>query len=165
MEVSLIFLRTKRTKSGLAIGSVAPDFTLPSHKGEDIRLSGFREKKNVVLYFYPKDETKYCIAESIMFRDKHRDFSAKETEILGISSDNESSHRQFSSHYNLSFNLLSDAGGKVRKLYGVPATFGVIPGRVTFVIDKKGVIRNFFSSQFNPHFHVEESLKAVSEIA
>lgn len=143
----------------------APDFSLSTYKGGVIRLSDFQGKKNVVLFFYPKDNTKYCIVESVQFRDFYEDFTNRGAEVIGVSSDSDSSHQQFSNAYQLPFHLLSDANNSVRELYGIPATFGVIPGRVTFVIDKKGIIRHLFSSQFNPKSHVDQALKILKDLS
>jgi len=84
--------------------------------------------------------------------------------VLGVSSDTLESHKSFATHHGLPFLLLSDEDGKVRKLYGVPSTMGIIPGRVTYIIDKKGVVRHVFSSQFQPEQHIEEALKILKEL-
>lgn len=156
---------TKDSKEkSLVVGSLAPDFSLNSQNGESVSLSSFREKKNVVLYFYPKDNTRGCIVESSTFRDQYTVFQNADTEVIGVSSDDQASHQKFINEFRLPFILLSDIGGHVRKLYKVPATFGIIPGRVTFVIDKKGIIRHIFSSQFNPKSHVDQALKILKEL-
>lgn len=142
-------------------GDKAPDFELKDQSGTPVRLSSFRGK-TVILYFYPKDDTYYCVAESIDFRDHYPEFTAVNAEVIGISSDNAASHVQFASKYKLPFRLLSDDAGKVRRLYGVPATFGMIPGRVTYVIDPNGTVIRIVNSQFNPKSHVAEALDALS---
>ncbi|MBI4412537.1 MAG: peroxiredoxin [Deltaproteobacteria bacterium] len=146
------------------VGGLAPDFTLPDQEGKQIRLKDFLGKKNIVLYFYPKDETPGCTKEACAFRDSYEVFKTEEAEVIGVSSDATSSHLKFAAHHRLPFILLSDEGGKVRKLYGVASTMGVIPGRVTYVIDKKGIIRHVFSSQFNAVRHVEEALKILKSM-
>lgn len=143
-------------------GTAAPDFELPDQNGKRIRLSGFRGKSPVVVYFYPKDDTSGCTVEACKFRDDFEQFQAVGAEVIGISDDSEHSHGAFVSKYKLPFTLLSDKGGSVRKLYGVKKTFGVIPGRVTFVIDRAGVVRHSFSSQSKPAQHVEEALRALA---
>ena len=143
-------------------GTAAPDFELPDQNGKLVRLSGFRGKAPVVVYFYPKDDTKGCTIEACGFRDDFEKFQTVGAEVIGISDDSEHSHEAFASKYKLPFTLLSDKGGSVRKLYGVKKTFGVIPGRVTFVIDRAGVIRHVFSSQSKPARHVEEALIALA---
>jgi peroxiredoxin Q/BCP len=142
----------------IQIGDTAPDFTLPNQTGEPVTLSSFRGQKVVVLYFYPKDDTPGCTAESCAFRDSYEDFVAAGAEVIGISSDSTASHQAFASKYNLPFNLVSDAGAAVRKAYGVPATLGLLPGRVTYVIDQAGVVRHLFNSQFNATGHVTEAM-------
>ena len=148
----------------IQVGDAAPDFTLPNQEGKPVSLESFLGKKNVVLYFYPKDETPGCTKEACAFRDSYEVFKTEEAEVIGVSSDATSSHLKFAAHHRLPFILLSDEGGKVRKLYGVASTMGVIPGRVTYVIDKKGVVRHVFSSQFNAVRHVEEALEVLKKI-
>ncbi len=143
------------------VGDTAPDFTLSSQTGEPISLKDFRGQKAVVLYFYPKDDTPGCTKESCGFRDSYETFTDAGAEVIGISGDSVNSHQQFASKYQLPFTLISDVGNKVRQLYGVPATFGLLPGRVTYVIDKEGVVRNIFNSQLNFQGHIDESLKAL----
>jgi peroxiredoxin Q/BCP len=148
----------------LKVGDKAPDFTLPSQMGDNVTLSEFLGKKAIVLYFYPKDESPGCTREACSFRDSYDVFTDLGAEVLGVSSQSVESHKSFATHHGLPFLLLSDADGKVRQLYGVSATMGVIPGRVTFIIDKKGVVRHVFSSQFQPEKHIEEALKILKEL-
>jgi peroxiredoxin Q/BCP len=112
----------------------------------------------VVLYFYPKDDTPGCTKEACTFRDDYAEFEAAGAAVLGVSGDSSESHRRFAAKHRLPFPLLADPGGKVRRLYGVPATLGLLPGRVTFVIDGAGIVRHVFSSQLNPARHVAEAL-------
>ncbi len=144
----------------LQIGDFAPDFVLRDQHGEVVRLSDFKNKSNVVLYFYPKDDTAGCTAEACGFRDKYDEFREAGAEVIGVSSDNSSSHFRFASKFQLPFTLLSDSGAKVRKLYNVPNSFLFVPGRVTFVIDKKGVIRYIFNSR-EATKHIEEAIKVL----
>jgi thioredoxin-dependent peroxiredoxin len=146
------------------IGDKAPDFTLPSQMGDNVTLSEYFGKKNVVLYFYPKDETRGCTREACEFRDRYDVFTGLGAEVLGVSSDTLESHKSFATHHGLPFLLLSDEGGKVRKLYGVPSSMGIIPGRVTYIIDKQGVVHHIFNSQFQPEKHIEEALKVLKEL-
>ena len=150
-----------RTKAGVGVGSKAPDFTLPSQSGAIVSLRDFLGKKPVVLFFYPKDDTPGCTKEACAFRDDYEEFGKLDAEVIGISSDSVESHRGFASKHDLPFTLLSDEGGMVRKLYGVPNTFGLFPGRVTYVIDEEGVVRHVFSSQLGVEKHVEEALKVL----
>jgi thioredoxin-dependent peroxiredoxin len=149
------------TGTGLQAGTEAPDFTLNDQNGKPVHLASFRGRKTVVVYFYPKDDTPGCTAEACMFRDQFAEFSDAGAEVLGVSSDSEASHKKFAEKYNLPFSLLSDQGGRVRAAFGVPATFGLLPGRVTFVIDKQGIIRHAFNSQINATKHVAESLTVI----
>ncbi len=145
----------------LEIGDRAPDFTLPSSAGENVSLSQFIGKKNVVIFFYPMDESPVCSREAEAFRDKYETFKELNAEILGISSQSVESHKSFSKHHNLTYFLLSDTNNNVRRLYGVSSTLGIVPKRVTFVIDKEGIIKYIFSSQFQPAKHVEQALLAL----
>jgi peroxiredoxin Q/BCP len=149
------------TGTGLQAGTEAPDFTLNDQNGKAVHLASFRGKKTVVVYFYPKDDTPGCTAEACMFRDQFTEFTDAGAEVLGISSDSEASHKKFAEKYNLPFSLLSDKGGVVRGAFGVPANFGLLPGRVTYVIDKQGTIRHAFNSQINATKHVAESLAVI----
>ncbi len=142
-------------------GDSAPDFELKDQDGNPVRLNAFRSRSAVVLYFYPKDDTSGCTKEACAFRDQFAAFRNLDAQVLGVSSDSEASHRAFRAKYNLPFPLLSDPAGKVRKLYGVKSTLGIIPGRVTFVIDRKGVIREVFSSQLQPEEHIRRALAAL----
>ncbi len=146
----------------IATGAPAPDFELPDQHGNLVRLSQYRGKSAVVVYFYPKDDTTGCTIEACRFRDDFEKFRATSAQILGISDDSTESHGRFASKYNLPFTLLSDKGGSVRKLFGVKKTFGVIPGRVTFVIDREGIVRHIFSSQSSPARHVEEAFVGLA---
>ena len=145
----------------ITVGDKAPDFTLPSQMGDNVTLSEYFGKKNIVLYFYPKDESPGCTREACKFRDQYEVFTNLGAEVLGISSDSLESHKSFATHHGLPFILLSDTDNKVRELYGVPSSMGIIPGRVTYIIDKKGVVRHVFSSQFQPEKHIEEALKIL----
>jgi len=143
------------------VGDKAPDFTLPSQTGEKVTLSQFFGKKNIVLYFYPKDESRGCTKEACTFRDNYEVFKDLGAEVIGVSSQSVESHKSFASHHNLPFILLSDKDNQVRRLYGVPSTFGVIQGRVTYIIDKEGVVKHIFSSQFQPEKHIEEAIRVL----
>ena len=144
-------------------GGKAPEFELETAEGT-IRSADFAGRAYVV-YFYPKDDTSGCTVEACKFRDDFEKFQAVGAEVIGISDDSEHSHGAFVSKYKLPFTLLSDKGGSVRKLYGVKKTFGVIPGRATFVIDRAGVVRHTFSSQSKPAQHVAEALKALASLS
>ncbi|MEM7007945.1 MAG: peroxiredoxin [Thermodesulfobacteriota bacterium] len=147
------------------IGDTAPNFALFSDTGEAIELQDFLGKSPVVLFFYPKDNTAVCTKEVCHFRDNIEQFKEIENaEVLGISSDTVESHKQFSDAHSLPFKLLSDPDEDVRKEYGVPKTLGILPGRVTYVIDKDGIVRHIYSSQLNYKAHVNEAISALKSI-
>ena len=150
--------------SRVAVGEPAPEFALRTQSGDVLDMHDLLRKKEVVLYFYPKDNTPGCTAEAGAFRDAYESFKELGAEVVGVSSDSVDSHRAFSSKCNLPFTILSDEDGRVRKLYGVPSTFGLIPGRVTYIIDVRGTVRHIFNSQTNPTRHVEEAMKVLRAI-
>ena len=149
---------------GIGVGDKAPDFTLPSQSGEQVRLQDRIGQGVVVLYFYPKDETSGCTREACAFRDSHEVFTDAGAEVIGVSSDSVDRHAAFATHHKLPFTLLSDKGGTVRKEYGVPATLGLIPGRVTYVIDRDGTVRHVFNSMTNISGHVNDALEVVRQL-
>jgi len=153
-------------KGKVQIGDHAPDFTLPTQKtGESFHLSDMVGKSAIILFFYPKDGTPGCTAEACAFRDSYETFKDAGAEVIGISSDTEESHQEFASKHKLPFILLSDKNGAIRKMYGVPATLGLLPGRVTYIIDKEGVVRHIFSSQLNIDKHISEAVRVLQEIS
>ena len=143
------------------VGQPAPDFDLADAQGHRVRLADFRGKQAVVLYFYPKDDTPGCTKEACSFRDSYETFKEAGAEVIGVSSDSEASHAKFATKFKLPFTLLADAGGALRKRYGVPATLGLLPGRMTFVIDREGIVRHVFNSQLQATRHVDEALKIL----
>ncbi len=149
---------------GIQVGDKAPDFTLPSQSGEQVRLHDRLGERVVVLYFYPKDNTSGCTAEACAFRDSHETFTDAGAEVIGVSSDSADKHAAFAGRHNLPFTLLADKGGRVRKTYGVPAVLGVLPGRVTYVIDRTGTVRHVFNSMTNIDGHVGEALEVVRKL-
>ena len=152
------------TKNGVAVGDQAPNFSLPSADGSDVSLAEYLGKSSVVLYFYPRDNTPVCTKEACSFRDSYKAFTDMGAVVIGVSSDSEQSHQNFAERNNLPFKLLSDKHGQVRKLYGVSVTLGMVPGRVTYVIDKKGIVRLIFNSQLDAQKHVDEALKVLKEL-
>jgi len=142
-------------------GAIAPDFELPDSTGVSVRLSALRGHP-VVIYFYPKDDTSVCTKQACSFRDRLAEFESSGTRILGISDDSTASHAKFAAKYALPFTLLSDKGGAVRKLYGVRKRFGVIPGRVTYVIEADGRVRHVYSALSESDQHVEEALRVLT---
>jgi len=146
------------------IGTPAPRFRLQTSTGEYVSLEDFHGKKNVVVYFYPKDFTTGCTAEACEFRDSYEEFKNLGAEVIGISNDDQKSHDAFAAQHKLPFILLSDLDGSVRKSYGVKKTFGLVPGRVSFVIDKSGIVRHVFSSQSKATAHVGEALAVLKSL-
>lgn len=145
-------------------GDKAPDFSLPDQNGETFKLYDLLREKPVVLFFYPKDNTPGCTAEACAFRDHYEIFVEAGAEVVGISADGEKSHFNFAQKHRLPYTLLSDRVGKVRKLFGVPKTLGLLPGRVTYVVDRDGTIKHRFSSQFNSGKHIDEALRTVKRL-
>jgi peroxiredoxin Q/BCP len=144
----------------ITVGQPAPDWQLPDTSGQLVSLQQFRGQW-VVLYFYPKDDTPGCTAEACAFRDSYEEFQNAGAVVIGVSGDDTPSHERFKSKYNLPFILVSDANNQLRRTYGVPATFGLIPGRVTYVIDPEGVVRLVFDSQFDFRAHVDKALATI----
>lgn len=149
---------------GVQVGEKAPDFTLPSQSGEPVRLHDRLGERVIVLYFYPKDDTSGCTAEACAFRDSHEVFTDAGAEVIGVSSDSVSRHAAFAGRHKLPFTLVSDQGSQVRKSYGVPAVLGLLPGRVTYVIDRTGTVRHVFNSMTKISRHVEDALKVVRQL-
>ena len=146
------------------IGDPAPDFTWTASSGEQARLSDFRNQQVVVLFFYPKDGTAICTKEACAFRDAYDQFAEAGAVVIGVSGDSAQSHSAFAARHNLPFYLVSDTDGSLRKAFGVPKTLGLLPGRVTYVIDKAGIVRLVFSSQLTADLHVSEALRVVGEL-
>jgi peroxiredoxin Q/BCP len=149
---------------GVKVGDRAPDFELPDQNGNPVRLRDFGGKTAVVLYFYPKDDTPGCTKEACAFRDQYEDFKDAGATVIGVSSDSEASHAKFVAKHRLPFTLVADREGTVRKRYGVPATLGLLPGRVTFVIDPAGTVRHVFNSQLQATQHVTEALSTLRSL-
>ncbi|MCX6306654.1 MAG: peroxiredoxin [Bacteroidetes bacterium] len=148
----------------IEVGSKAPDFSLPDQFGKRMNLSDFLGKSNLVIFFYPKDESYGCTKEACSFRDNYEVFKAAGAVVIGISSDDVASHQAFAANHKLPFILLSDRDKTVADKYGVGKSLGVIPGRVTFVVDKHGVIRMMFSSQLNFEKHITEAIETLKKI-
>src|ERR1700722_12214638 len=149
----------------LKVGDPVPDFTLPSSGGNSVTLSQLYADKTLVVFFYPKDDTPGCTVEACTFRDRYDAFASAGAEVVGISSDSLESHDRFAGKHKLPMTLLSDTEGKVRKLFGVKSTLGLMPGRATFVIDRKGIVRHVFVSQLRAGKHVEEALTVIEKLA
>lgn len=146
-------------------GDKIPSFVLPDQNGQKVDIDNLIGKSNLVIYFYPKDDTPGCTAEACSFRDQFADFDDAGANVIGISSDSVKKHKQFAEKHNLPFTLLSDVNKKVRKAFGVPSDMlGLLPGRVTYIVDKKGVVKHVFNSQFNATKHVGEAIKILKQL-
>ena len=129
----------------LKVGDKIPNFTVKDTNGNDFNSATIVGHKPLVIYFYPKDNTPGCTAQACSFRDQYEDFKDLGAEVIGVSSDSVASHQEFTRQYKLPFILLSDSDQKIKKLFGVPSrVFGLVPGRVTYVADKNGVIQMVF---------------------
>jgi len=146
------------------VGEIALGFTLNDQDGNPVSLSDYHGKRNVVLFFYPKDFSPGCTAQACSFRDNYEGFTDMDAVVIGVSGDSVGSHKKFLDKYLLPFTLLSDPKGKIRALYGSTKAFGLLPGRYTFIIDKNGVVRHIFTSETNMKKHVDEALKVLREI-
>lgn len=147
----------------IKVGSIVPAFSLKDQNGKEFDISSVIGKHNLVIYFYPKDETPGCTKEACSFRDQFDVFKAEDAVIIGISGQSVASHLEFANKYHLNFTLLSDEGNNVRKLFGVPSTLGM-PGRVTYIANKEGKVVFVFNSQFNVQKHIDEALRILKEM-
>ncbi|MEN9700212.1 MAG: hypothetical protein RLZZ301_1410 [Bacteroidota bacterium] len=149
-------------KNTLQIGDACPLFTLPDANGTLFAVADYIGKKPLVIFFYPKDDTPGCTKEACAFRDAYADFLELASVVIGISSDSVHAHENFKDKHQLPYPLLSDAQKKVRQQFGVPSNlFGLIPGRVTYIIDLQGKVAGIFNSQTNPVGHIDEALKVL----
>jgi peroxiredoxin Q/BCP len=148
----------------LKIGDIIPNFTAKDTHGNDFDSQEIIGKKPLVIYFYPKDNTPGCTAQACSFRDQYEDFIDLGAEVIGISSDSVQSHQKFTQKFKLPFILLSDSNKQIRRLFGVPAgLFGILPGRVTYVADKTGMIIMVFDSMMAKH-HIPKALEAIRKL-
>ena len=148
----------------LGVGDKIPNFTAKDSHGNQFDSAALLGKKPIVFYFYPKDNTPGCTAQACSFRDQYEDFKDLGAEVIGISSDSEKSHQKFAQRYKLPFILLSDNDKKIRKLFGVPSgLLGLLPGRVTYVADKMGVIQMVFDSMMATK-HIPKALQAIKKL-
>lgn len=148
----------------LEVGMKAPDFTLHTQKGDEVKLSELLSNKTVVLFFYPADYSPGCTAEACSFRDSYEVFQGAGAEVIGVSRGSTESQQGFTAKNRLPFLLHSDVDGKAGDLYGISKVFGILRQRVTFVIDRQGIIRHRFDSQINMDGHVQEALKVVQSL-
>jgi peroxiredoxin Q/BCP len=159
------FFLPKSDDEKIEAGSQVPLFTLPDQNGKEFSLSSVLGKKNLVIYFYPKDDSPGCTKEACSFRDQFEVFNEANAMIIGISGQSVESHKKFAEKYHLNFTLLSDEGDKIRKTFGVPVNMmGMIPGRVTYIVDKSGKVVYVFNSQTQATKHVDEAIRILKEM-
>jgi thioredoxin-dependent peroxiredoxin len=149
----------------IKIGSSIPAFTLPDQKGNLFDIDSVIGKKNLEIYFYPKDDSPGCTKEACSLRNQFEVFMEADTVIIGIYGQSVESHKEFAEKHRFRLTLLSDEGNKIRKQFGVPSDlFGLLPGRVTFIADKKGKVIFTFNSQTKATEHVDEALRTLEEL-
>jgi peroxiredoxin Q/BCP len=148
----------------LSVGDRAPLIALADAEGIE-RCSDQLEGRALVLFFYPKDDTPGCTMEACAFRDSYADLQALGAEVWGVSGDDAASHQRFAARHNLPFPLLVDRGNNLRRAFGVPAVLGLLPGRVTYVIDGQGVIRHVFNNLLDGPAHRREAIAALRQLA
>lgn len=149
----------------LGVGSSVPSFSLKDQNGEVFEYDSVKGKSNLVIYFYPKDDSPGCTKEACSFRDQFEVFKKADAQIIGISGQSVKSHFEFAKKHRLNYTLLSDEGNKVRKLFGVPTNFfGLLPGRVTYVVNKQGKVIFIFNSQINAEKHIDEALQILKTV-
>jgi len=144
-------------------GTLAPDFSVKTTTGETVTLSDLRGKKNVVLYFYPEDDTPGCTVEACAFRDDRPKFDAADTVIWGVSLDNEDAHKRFTEKFHLNFPLLADVDGKICEAYGVPVEDNW-PHRITYLIGKDGRIIHTYG-RVAVQVHSRELLELLATVS
>jgi peroxiredoxin Q/BCP len=148
----------------LKIGDIVPNFTAKDSHGEVFESKSVLGRKPLVIYFYPKDNTPGCTTEACSFRDQYEDFASLGAEVIGISADSVKSHHKFANKHKLPFILLSDQDKRLRQLFGVKNNlFGLLPGRVTFIIDRNGVVIYIFDSM-NAAKHIPKALEIIKEL-
>jgi peroxiredoxin Q/BCP len=152
----------------LSIGDVAPDFEVTSSDDRKLKLADFRDKKNIVLYFYPHDFTPVCTRETCGFRDMASDLASKDTEVIGVSFDDDASHEKFRKEHDVQFALVSDESRTLAKKYGATSFMSNLlkqAARVTYVIDKKGRIAGVFKAEISAKTHIEGVRDLLAKLA
>ena len=147
----------------LAVGDRAPLIALHDQNGTE-RRSDQLDAKALVLFFYPKDDTPGCTMEACAFRDSYTELQSLGAEVWGVSGDDASSHQRFANRHQLPYPLLVDQANGLRKAFGVPSVLGLLPGRVTYVIDASGVIRHIFNNLLDGPAHLREARAALQTL-
>jgi peroxiredoxin Q/BCP len=153
----------------IAVGQRAPDFSGMTGSGKQLSLKDFRGKQHVILYFFPKDFTPGCTKEACSFRDRRSEIAKLDAEIIGASFDTAEKHKQFADAYQLPYPLLSDPDGAIAQAYGVGRLGGFLGGflptkRVTFVIDKDGIVQHVIKSELNIDKHIDEAIGVLKRL-
>lgn len=160
----MFFNQNEKEMSKIEVGSQIPEFILKDQNGDDFDISKLIGQKSMVVYFYPKDDTPGCTKEACSFQDMYEDFKEIDAEVIGISGQSVESHKEFADKYNLTFTLLADEGNNIRKQFGVPGSFfSLLPGRVTYIINKEGKVIYTFNSQMNAEKHVSEAMRILKQ--
>jgi len=160
--IGFSFFTSNAQNKPLGVGDRVPPFVLKDQFGEDFDISQHLGKYPMVIYFYPKDDTPGCTKEACSFRDSYEEFTDRSIRVIGISSDSVESHREFAEKYQLPFTLLADTENQVRDQFGVKSDLmGLLPGRVTYVVDDTGRILFVYDNQFKAQNHIREALEAL----
>ena len=147
----------------LGVGDSLPSFCLDDQDGEQ-RTPEMVRGSWLVLFFYPKDDTPGCTIQACSFRDSSAAFQKLGAEVWGISGDDAVSHRRFATRHGLNFPLLVDRNNSLRRSLGVPKALGLMPGRVTYVVDGEGVVRHIFSNLLDGPAHVREAERVITSL-
>jgi len=149
----------------IAVGEKAPEFEGTLAGGKQLRLRDFRGRRHVILYFFPKDFTPGCTREACSFRDRRAEVAGLDAEIVGVSLDTPEKHASFAEKYQLPYPLISDRSGAIASAFGVARLGGWLPTRrVTFVIDKQGVVQHVIQSEFSIDMHINEALDTLRRL-
>ncbi|MBS61425.1 peroxiredoxin [Salinisphaera sp.] len=146
-------------------GDRAPIIQRSAHDGRAIDTEALIGQRPLVVYFYPRDDTPVCTRQACSFRDRLEAFNALDAEVIGISADDDASHRAFAEKHGLEFALVSDHDGGLSKAFDVGRALGVLGNRVTFVIDRQGIVRLRYQAQLAAGRHVDKALGTLRELA
>lgn len=149
----------------LDVGTIAPEFTATLDTGEAFSLAAWKGRKNIVLYFYPQDGTPGCTREACAFRDNYEPITALDAVVVGVSADSADSHQGFREQHSLPFPLIADTDKRLSKIYDARGLFGLTTARVTYVIDKDGIIRGAFRHEVRGiGDHIEDAVRTLQGI-